>query len=100
MPVKIELFSRYQLRTKETEPSLLLLPVIEIKPADSPNYPFISSIKISVLGQYSELVETIESSYKSVNFNADKLLKLTSPQRLRQSDCVWNQPLPIGRAHV
>ncbi|MEM9927558.1 MAG: molecular chaperone, partial [Cyanobacteria bacterium P01_D01_bin.50] len=96
MPVKIELFSRYQLRTKETDSSLLLLPVIEIKPTDSPNYPFISSIEISVLGQQSELVDKIKSAYKSVSFNADKLLKLTSPQRLRQNDCIWNQPLPKG----
>ncbi|MEO1374998.1 MAG: molecular chaperone [Cyanobacteria bacterium J06635_10] len=96
MPVKIELFSRYQLRTKETDSSLLLLPVIEIKPTDSPNYPFISSIEISVLGQQSELVDKIKSAYKSVSFNADKLLKLTSPQRLRQNDCIWNQPLPQG----
>ena len=96
MPVKIELFSRYQLRTKETDPLLLLLPVVEIKPADSPNYPFISSIEIKVLGQRSELAKQIESAYKSVSFSTDRLLKLTSPQRLRQNDCIWNPPLPKG----
>ncbi len=96
MAVKIELFSRYQLRSKETEPSVLLLPVIEIKPADSPNFPFISSIEISVLGLPEELAKEIQSAYKSISFSTDRLLKLTSPQRLRHSDCIWNQSLPKG----
>ena len=96
MPVKIELFSRYQLRNKETDPLLLLLPVVEIKPADSPNFPFISSIEIKVLGERSPLAQEIESAYKSVSFSTDRLLRLTSPQRLRQNDCIWNPPLPKG----
>lgn len=96
MPVKIELFSRYQLRTKETESSLLLLPVIEIKPADSPNFPFISSIEITVLGEPEKLGKAIESAYKSVSFSTNRLLKLNSPQRLRQSDCIWDESLPQG----
>ncbi|MGF1673076.1 MAG: molecular chaperone, partial [Rivularia sp. (in: cyanobacteria)] len=96
MPVKIELFSRYQLRTKETDSSLLLLPVIEIKPADSPNFPFISSIEITVLGEPEELGKEIESAYKSVSFSTNRLLKLNSPQRLRQSDCIWDESLPQG----
>ncbi len=96
MPVKIELFNRYQLRTNQNDPSLLLLPAIEIKPAPSPNLPYISRINISVTGTPENLAAVMQTAYKSVDFGTSKLLKLYSPQRLRQSDCRWNEPLPAG----
>ncbi|MDM9382731.1 molecular chaperone [Chlorogloeopsis sp. ULAP01] len=96
MPVKIELFNRYQLRTHQNDPSLLLLPAIEIKPIPSLNLPYISRINISVSGLPKDLAAQMQAAYKSVDFGTNRLLKLATPQRLRQSDCRWNQPLPPG----
>ncbi|WP_407887798.1 molecular chaperone [Scytonema sp. NUACC26] len=93
MPVKIELLNRYQLRLKDGD--LLLLPVIEIKPTDNSNLPHISRIDISVTGIPEDLAQGIHSAYKSVNFSTGKLLKLTTPQRLKQVDCRWDRPLPM-----
>ncbi|MEC4818142.1 MAG: molecular chaperone [Scytonema sp. PMC 1069.18] len=94
MPVKIELLNRYQLRVKDDR--LLLLPVIEIQPTDFVNLPYISRIDISVSGTPEELASQIQSAYKSVNFTTNKLLRLSTPQRLKQSDCRWEEPLPQG----
>lgn len=94
MPVKIELLNRYQLRTKDN--NLLLLPVIEIKPTEIFNLPHISCIDISVSGIPEELAALIQSVYKSVNFSTNNLVKLSTPQRLRQNDCWWNKPIPAG----
>ena len=95
MSVKIELLNSYQLRSKNC--SLLLLPVIEIKPTKRFNLPHISRIDISVSGMPEELAKQIQAAYKSVNFSiTNKLLRLSSPQRLRQIDCWWNKPLPAG----
>lgn len=93
MPVKIELLNRYQLRLKDDD--LLLLPVIEIKPTDNFNLPHISRIDISVTGTPEDLALQIQSAYKSVNFSTSKLLKLTTPQRLKQIDCRWDRPLSM-----
>ncbi len=94
MPIKIELLNRYQLRTKEN--NLLVLPVIEIKPSDTTNFPFVSRIHIAVSGIPQTLATSIQAVYKGVNFGTFQPLKLTSLQRLKQSDCMWNQPLPAG----
>ncbi len=94
MPIKIELLHRYQLRTKEN--NLLVLPVIEIKPSDTSNFPFISRIHITVTGTPQAIAAVIQTGYKGVNFGTFQPLKLTSLQRLKQSDCVWNLPLPTG----
>ncbi|KAB8334065.1 molecular chaperone [Scytonema tolypothrichoides VB-61278] len=94
MPVKIELLNRYQLRTKDDE--LLLLPVIEIKPTESFNFPHISKIDIVVSGTPENLAAQIQSAYKSVNFSASRFLRLSTPQRLKQTECRWNEPLPAG----
>jgi hypothetical protein len=94
MPVKIELLNRYQLRQKDNE--LLLLPVIEIKPTESLNLPHISKIDIVVSGTPQELAAQIQSAYKSVNFSTNRLLRLSTPQRLKQGECGWNEPLPTG----
>ncbi len=94
MPIKIELLNRYQLRTKEN--NLLVLPVIEIKPSDTTNFPFISRIHIAVSGIPQTLATSIQGVYKGVNFGTFQPLKLTSLQRLKQTDCIWNQPLPAG----
>jgi hypothetical protein len=94
MSVKIELLNRYQLRVKEDR--LLLLPVIEIQPTDFVNLPYISRIDISVGGTPEDLASQIQSVYKSVNFTTSKLLRLSTPQRLKQSDCRWEEPLPQG----
>ncbi|WP_026733076.1 virulence factor SrfB [Fischerella sp. PCC 9605] len=96
MPIKIELFNRYQLRTNPNNPSLLLLPAIEIKPYPTHNFPHIFRINIFVTGTPEELAVAMQAAYKSVNFGTTKLLQLSTPQRLRQSDCRWNQPLPAG----
>lgn len=94
MPVKIELLNRYQLRIKDDD--LLLLPVIEIKPIDSLNLPYISRIDIAVQGTPKKLAFQIQSAYKSVNFSVGKPLKLSTPQRLKQIDCRWDEPLPAN----
>lgn len=94
MGAKIELLNRYQLRKKDND--LLLLPVIEIKPTESFNLPHISRIDISVSGTPEDLAAQIQSAYKSVNFSTTTLLKLSTPQRLKQTDCRWNEPLPAG----
>ncbi len=95
MPIKIELLNRYQLRIKADD--ILLLPIIEIKPAASYNYPHISRIDISVSGTPEELAAHIQSGYKSVNFyGTNKLLRLSTPQRVKQIDCLWDKPLPTG----
>ena len=95
MPVKIELLNRYQLRIKDN--NLLLLPGIEIKPSASYNLPHISRIDISVSGTPEELAAQIQTVYKSVNFySTNKLLRLSTPQRLKQTDCWWDKPLPAG----
>ncbi|MGJ5672697.1 MAG: molecular chaperone [Nostochopsis sp.] len=96
MPIKIELFNRYQLRTHPNDPSLLLLPAIEIKPVPNPHFPHIFRINIFVSGIPEDLAIVMQSAYKSVNFGTHKLLQLNTPQRLRQSDCRWNEPLPTG----
>lgn len=57
IPVKIELFHRYQLRTNPNEPSLLLLPAIEIKPVPNCNFPYIYRIHISVTGTPQDLAK-------------------------------------------
>jgi hypothetical protein len=95
MPIKIELLSRYQLRLKVND--VLLLPVIEIKPAASYNFSHISRIDVSVSGTPEEMASQIQSVYKSVNFySTNKLLRLSTPQRLKQIDCKWDKPLPTG----
>ncbi|MBW4633728.1 MAG: molecular chaperone [Iphinoe sp. HA4291-MV1] len=94
MAVKIELLNRYQLRKKDND--LLLLPVIEIKPTEGFNLPHISKIDIVVSGTPEDLAAQIQSAYKSVNFSTSKLLKLSTPQRLKQTDCRWDEPLPAG----
>ncbi|MBW4626030.1 MAG: molecular chaperone [Brasilonema octagenarum HA4186-MV1] len=94
MGVKIELLNRYQLRTKDDE--LLLLPVIEIKPTESFNLPHISKIDIVVSGTPEKLAAQLQSAYKSVNFSASRFLRLSTPQRLKQTECRWNEPLPAG----
>lgn len=94
MPLKIELLNRYQLRANNNH--LLVLPVIEIKPIDNTNYPFISQIQITVGGIPEDLAIAVQAAYKSVNFSTTNLLQLTSPQRLKQTDCIWNKPLPAG----
>ncbi|AKG23009.1 virulence factor SrfB [Calothrix sp. 336/3] len=96
MPVKIELFSRYQLRTNLNDSSLLLLPGIEIKPTHNINFPHISRIQITVTGTPGDLAANMQNAYMSVDFGTIKLLRLTSPQRLRQNECRWHQPLPVG----
>ncbi len=94
MPIKIELLNRYQLRAKEN--NLLVLPVIEIKPAEGTNLPFISRIQITVAGMPEDLAIAIQSVYRSVTFSSSNLLRLTSPQRLKQTECSWNKSLPAG----
>ena len=93
MAVKIELLNRYQLRIKSND--TLLLPIIEIKPTDSFNFPHISKIDISVSGKPEDMAAKIQSVYRSVSFS-NKLLKLSTPQRLKQIDCTWDEPLPAG----
>lgn len=95
MPVKIELLNRYQLRLKDRK---LMLPVVEIKPTESPNIPHISKINIAVNGSPSELAMLMQSAYKSVNLSNNQPLKLLGPQRLRQNDCVYNETLVNGVA--
>jgi molecular chaperone DnaK (HSP70) len=92
MPLKIELRSHYQLRTKDNDPQVLLLPAIELIPIVSSNLPHIYRITISVSGTDSELTEQIESAYKS--YNAGRLVKLENPLRTKQSDCRLNKPIP------
>jgi hypothetical protein len=94
MPIKIELLNRYQLRAKEN--NLLVLPVIEIKPAEGTNLPFISRIQITVAGMPEDLAIAIQSVYRSVTFSSSNLLRLNSPQRLKQTECSWNKSLPAG----
>ncbi|MBR8833106.1 MAG: molecular chaperone [Stigonema ocellatum SAG 48.90 = DSM 106950] len=94
MPVKIELLDRYQLCLKDN--SLLLLPVIEIKPTAGFNLPHISRIDISVSGTPEDIAARIQSGYKSVNFSTNKLPVLSSPHRLIQTECSWDKPLPAG----
>lgn len=94
MSIKIELLNRYQLRAKTQD--LLVLPVIEIKPADGANIPFVSRINITVGGVPEDLAIAIQSAYKSVAFSTNKLLKLSTPQRLKQANCHWYQPIQAG----
>ncbi|RUT07156.1 hypothetical protein DSM106972_024170 [Dulcicalothrix desertica PCC 7102] len=94
MSIKIELLNRYQLRVKTQD--LLVLPVIEIKPADGANIPFVSRINITVGGVPEDLAIAIQSAYKSVAFSTNKLLKLSTPQRLKQANCHWYQPIQAG----
>ncbi|BAZ06612.1 hypothetical protein NIES3974_32730 [Calothrix sp. NIES-3974] len=95
MPIKIELLNRYQLRLKEQK---LMLPVIEIKPTESPNLPHVSKVNISVSGSPTELAVIMQSAYKSVNIDNHQPLKLLGPQRLRQNDCLYTEELPPGVA--
>ncbi|AFZ02851.1 hypothetical protein [Calothrix sp. PCC 6303] len=94
MPVKIELLNRYQLRIKDS--NLLVLPIIEIKPTDIVNVPHVSAVRIVVTGMPLDLVATIQGAYKGASFEGNQLLKLSSPQRLKQSDCVWDKLLISG----
>ena len=92
MPLKIELLSLYQLRTKDDDSDALLLPVIELAPSDASNLPHISSITISVSGTPEYLAKQIQSAYRV--FSSVKLIQLSIQQRLKQSDCRLDQPLP------
>jgi hypothetical protein len=94
MPVKIELLNRYQLRIKDN--NLLVLPIIEIKPTDIVNIPHVSLVKIMIAGMPLDLASIIQGAYKTVSFPVDKLLKLSSPQRLKQGDCRWDKLLISG----
>lgn len=96
MPIKIELLNRYQLRNKETDPDLLVLPVVEIRPTEGINLPYISRISITVSGTPYEVAAQIQFAYKSANFSANYPLKLASPRRLKQTECRWEETLPPG----
>jgi hypothetical protein len=92
MPLKIELLSDYQLRTKDNDPDALVLPTIELAASDANNLPYISSIIISVSGTPEYLAQRIQSAYRV--FDNVQPIKLSTPQRLKQSDCRLDQPLP------
>ena len=92
MPIEIRLLSRYQLRTKDNDPDALLLPAIELAPSKDSNVPHISSITISVRGTPEYLAKQIQSAYRV--FSNSKPIKLSSEQRLKQSDCRLVQPFP------
>jgi len=92
MPLKIELLDCYKLRTKDNDPDALELPVIELAPSDTSNFPHISTITISVSGTPEYLAKKIQSAYRV--FNSTNLIKLFTLQRLKQSDCRLDQPLP------
>lgn len=95
MPVKIDLLDSYQLKTQQDNPNLLLLPTIEIEPAEDSNLPHIFQIEVSVTGTPEDLAEQIQSVYKSVDFNTNNPLKLTTQQKLKQTNCKWDKPLPL-----
>ncbi|MEO0970679.1 MAG: molecular chaperone, partial [Cyanobacteria bacterium J06639_18] len=96
MPIKVELLNRYQLRAKEDNPNLLVLPVIEIIPTEGFYFPFISQINISVSGFPSDLAALIQFAYGSANFSSVQPLQLSSPKRLKQTECRWGHVLPSG----
>jgi hypothetical protein len=91
MPVEIRLVPRFILRTVSNDDNTLLLPAIELAPAGGGNFPHISRITCSVRGTPPELAAQIQSAYAELNSPTPR--KLSSPQRLRQSDCRLNQPL-------
>ena len=96
MPIKVELLDRYQLRTRENNPNLLVLPVVEILPSEGFYFPFISKINISVSGVPSDLAALIQFAYASANFSSVQPLQLSSPKRLKQTECPWGDVLPSG----
>ncbi len=89
MPLDIELFERYQLRTKDN--NSLELPIIELVVRGS-NMPQISGMTVSVSGTPLELAQQIQSVYK--NFSSRTLKKLDKALRLKQPECRLDKPLP------
>ena len=90
MPVKIELFSDFQLKTEDRNPLVLLLPIIEVA-RNGNNIPYIYRIIHSVEGTPKELAAEIKKAYK--DFEAKELKPLKYTIRLEQGSCTLNQPL-------
>ncbi|MBD2415248.1 molecular chaperone [Nostoc calcicola FACHB-389] len=91
MPVEIRLVPRFQLRTIDEEYTLEL-PVIELAPTNDGNLPYVSRISCSITGTPEELAKKIASVYSQ--FSSDKPILLANPQRLKQSLCKLDEPLP------
>ena len=94
MSLNINLSKSYQLRTKDNNSKILLLPTIELRPdlSNPNNLPHISSLTVSVSGTPEYLAEKIQSVYKDYKYR--KPSKLSQHSRLKQPDCYLTKPLP------
>lgn len=97
MSIKIILPEHHELVTSETDPNFLVLPAIEIAPTNPANPPQILQVIPLVEGIPNNLATALQSAYKPYHSNlnglAKKPLKLTTPHRLKQPSCYWNEPL-------